>query len=114
MINKIYPVNERISLKGVIHTGYIRSWIILNYGIFVNMIEIFAKCPGCGLVGKRVRQALNINPDIVVHKTGYNSPQGEVHLKYLADNGLKVSHHTDIIVDNGKVERLEAWIISHS
>lgn len=78
------------------------------------MVEIFAKCPKCGLVGKRVRQALNINPSILVHKTGYNSPQSETHLKYLAENGLKVSHHTDIIVDNGKVERLETWITSNS
>lgn len=88
--------------------------IIAKYGIFVNMIEIFAKCPKCGLVGKRVRQALKINPHIVIHRTGYNYPEGERHLQYLRLNGLRESHLTDIIVDNGKVERLETWITSNS
>lgn len=78
------------------------------------MIEIFAKCPKCGLVGARVRKALLINPEIIVHKTGYNFPESERHLNYLAENGFEVSHHTDIIVDNGKVERLKTWIISNS
>jgi hypothetical protein len=78
------------------------------------MIEIYAKCTSCGVVGRRVRKALGLGLDIVVYKTGRPEESSERHMQYLKDNNLPLSYRTDIVVDNGKVERLEQWLLSHS
>lgn len=75
------------------------------------MIEVYSRCPDCGIDAIKVRQIRQYYPDVVVHKTGglNNISKTKKHIQILEDEGVYTGHLLSIVVLNGNVQRLKDW-----
>lgn len=78
------------------------------------MIEVFSsKCGSCGLNAGRISRAQltaeNRGEAFLFHNSRFSALARQRQLEYQKSNSLGTSNLIDIVVDSGKVCRLDKW-----
>lgn len=75
-------------------------------------VEVYTRCPYCGVDGIMVRRVKHKYPDAIIHKSGnIGTPElNERHMTLQQSAGIPTNNFVGIISVDGEVSKLREWI----